>query len=245
MFSEERLEIEDNFGPDTLFNEVQEEVVEQHVITTDNYTEIGEIVDNTADVINNAPEELDEPHRSHSPPKRKRKRKILSPSEHGVRKSSRMASKKCSKFLKQIAVRLTTDSDDEIWIPQVDGNYTLDNDDPKNVFDAESISFFSGEKSSVRTAQSVQELSDSVRTYQLTQQLDLAVTEQYSAVLSCPPRVRYENPLTRSRILSISAGSLPDGDHVPVPESSQRSRWRKRLLRLRAFLDRLPLFRHQ
>ena len=174
-------------------------------------------------------------------------RKNLVPTGQGVRKSKRKASRECRTFLKQIAVRLANGSDDDgEYVPQVDGNYTLaipaygDAHDTLDVFDAGAIAFFSGAQSSARTEQDV---PDAVRAYQLTQQLDLAVTDGCSASLFHSPSLSNADNLTRSRILSISAGFLPECDLLP--ESLKQSRWRRRLLRLRAFLDRLPLFQRR
>ena len=142
---------------------------------------------------------------------------------------------------------------------QVDGNYTLAasswqeialiyvQDDEDEVFNLRTIDFLNGSLTCRERFEASAHLllrNDTGRAFELTQQLDLAVDEQEDN--SSASRICLRHPgsrlvgedFARSRIISISEGYLSES-------GPPRSRWRKRLLRVRAFLDRLKIFRRR
>ena len=179
-----------------------------------------------------------------APVKRKPERWIVR--QHGgVRKSRRLASVKCRQIIKKIAIQWSTDNeeddgrdgDDETRVldnncetdrnrnvPQVDGNYTL----PEGVFSMSDIAYFT-------TAARDVLLQQPDRAYSLVQYLNLDVPtgDVHHAFLQ-PPTT---GALVRSRILSTSEGQL--SSHYGSATVRRPSRWRRRLQRLRGFLDQL------
>ena len=166
----------------------------------------------------------------------------------GIRKSRRLASIKCKQMIKRMAAQLSHASDeDDVFtdddaedvhpddqddvsnnIPQVDGNYTLLAGD---VFSVRDIDYFS------RTATDVL-LQQPDRAYGLAQYLNLDVPIGVSLAHNRAFFLPQDDNLVRSRILSASEGQLSLGQESPAAPR-RPSLWRRRLQRLRGFLDRL------
>ena len=156
-----------------------------------------------------------------------------------IRKSRRLASIKCRERIRTIAVQLENedefddiqiddhndqecDDKQQAGIPQVDGNYTLQNQD---VFSANDIAYLSSEI--LRQTPAI--------AYSLAHRLHLDVPADgalsRNRVYFLPP----DYSLTRFRVFSISDGSL---SQLSTP-TRRPSAWRRQLRRLRGFLDKI------
>ena len=163
----------------------------------------------------------------------------------GVRKSRRVASVKCREKIRKLAAKLArSDSEDEhgddegrheddvridcsqpLGIPQVDGNYTIE-----NVFSAIDIEYYTNTNEFARRSEELRNFPE--RASKLMQSLDLVIPNNNP----CEHFATAANGLARSRVMSISDGQLSQVSHT----DHRPSIWRRRLRRLRRFLDNLP-----